>query len=201
MTQSTKKKSTKDTHPHPEAKKKNTDKEKIAELTVQLAAKDAELKDAQDRILRLRAEFDNVRKRLEKERFTMSYSAEERLLLEILPVLDSFDRATASFEKTHSADDIFEGLTLIQKQFEGALTRLGVRKVDCRGKAFDAAYQDALLHQESSDAEENTVLDICQQGYTYKDKVIRHAQVVIAKSPAPQDEDGSERANEEISNE
>ncbi|MFH1428798.1 MAG: nucleotide exchange factor GrpE [Candidatus Margulisiibacteriota bacterium] len=160
----------------------------IEELTQQLSAKDEEIKEAKAAVLRLHAEFENFKKRMEKERMGASRYAVEQTLLEVLPVLDSFDRAAASYEKKHSAEDIYNGFQLIQKQFYDTLTRLGVCKIECKGEQFDPNTHDALLHQESAEVPENTILDVCCNGYKYKDKIIRHAQVVIAKKPEVQED-------------
>jgi molecular chaperone GrpE len=146
-----------------------------------LAAKDAEIKELNERLLRLRADFDNIRKRMEREKMSLATLVEEKFLLEVLPILDSLDRAKDSYETTHSAENIYSGLELIQKQFQDTLNRMGVKKIACQGEFFDANLHCAVMSQECNDAADNSIVEVCQPGYTYKDKVIRHAQVIIAK--------------------
>ena len=150
-------------------------------LKTKLADKEQELLAANDQMLRIRAEFDNVRRRMETEKLQTRKLSEEKLLLELLPILDSFDRATDSYQEDHPAKVVFQGLELIHKQFEDTFKKLGVKRIDCLGQKFDPNFHDAMLNQDSTEHEENTILNVCRQGYSFKDKIIRHAQVIIAK--------------------
>ena len=166
--------------------------QEIEELRKQLADKEQLYKESQEKILYLRAEFENYKKRVERDQASMSALAKEYVLLAILPVIDSFDRAAASYECTHSSEEILKGFGLIHKQFNDTLTRLNVQKIECHGQAFDPACHDAMMHQETDTAPENTILDVCQPGYKLNDKIIRHAQVIIAKKPEEKKEEGEE---------
>ena len=169
--------------PTKEKAKGKKENHELAELRKQLAEKEQLYKEGQEKILYVRAEFENYKKRMERDQAGIAAYAKEHLLLAILPVIDSFDRAATSYASTHSADDILKGFQLIHKQFIDTLTRLNVEKVECKGQAFDPACHDAMMHQETDTAPENTIIDVCQPGYKYGDKIIRHAQVIIAKKP------------------
>jgi molecular chaperone GrpE len=150
-------------------------------LKEQVAAKEEQLAQAKEAVLRLRADFDNLRKRSITEKEQIARRAREDVIAQILPVMDSFDRSLKSFEENHEAEQVFSGFMLIHKQMQDALKKLGVHKLDCAGQPFDANKHDALFHQESAEPPD-TVLGVCQAGYIYNDKVMRPAQVILAKA-------------------
>ena len=158
-----------------------TESDPVAPFTAQLTAREKEIQEQQNRYLRLQAEFSNYKTRSEKEKTELYKAVVERVIAGILPALDSFDRATNGYDQSHSAEDMYKGLLLIQKQFEDALAGLGVKRMQCVGVPFDPHLHEALLHQEDASNPEHTVVGICQNGYVYGDKVIRHAQVVVSK--------------------
>ncbi|MBU0579911.1 MAG: nucleotide exchange factor GrpE [Candidatus Margulisbacteria bacterium] len=140
------------------------------------------LKKEKDSYLRLRAEFDNYRKRMALEQEDFTKYAASNFILEVLPILDSFERAQKSFEKhKDEVDEIIKGTALIHKQFEDILKKMGVEKIDCLGKSFDPNLHEAVMQQESADKEENTILEEVQPGYMLQGRMLRHAMVIVSK--------------------
>lgn len=172
-----------------EKPKSKKESQELANLRKELANKEQLYKESQEKILYVRAEFENYKKRIERDQAGIAAYAKEHVILSILPVLDSFDRAAASYENTHSAEDILKGFQLIHKQFLDTLARLNVSVIDCKGHQFDPTCHDAMLHQQTADAPENTIIEVCQPGYKFQDKIIRHAQVIIAKQPEIKEEE------------
>jgi molecular chaperone GrpE len=146
------------------------------------AAAQAEL---EDKLLRVAADFDNYKKRAARERAEYVTLANERLVKELLPVLDDLERALAAVGE-HQEAAVEEGVRLVHRSLATLLERNGVKEIDAVGK-FDPHVHEALLSQ-PSDAEEGSVIDVVQKGYTLGDRVVRPARVVIAA--ASQESDG-----------
>ena len=141
----------------------------------------------EDRLLRLAADFDNFKKRAARERQEYVVLANERLIGELLPVLDDLERALAAAEQ-HEEAQLEDGVRLVHRSLASLLERNGVKQIDTEGK-FDPHVHEALLSQ-PSDAEEGSVIDVVQKGYTIGDRVVRPARVVIAAAPPEQESDG-----------
>lgn len=141
-----------------------------------------ELKKEKDSYLRLRAEFDNYRKRMAQEKEDFAQYAASAVLLELLPIVDNFERAQHSFEKhKDDTDEIIKGVALIHKQMEDLLKKTGVEPIECQGKPFDPVTMEAIMQKEVTEGEDTIVLEVVQQGYRVKDKLLRHAMVVVSK--------------------
>ena len=140
-----------------------------------------------DRLLRLAADFDNYKKRAARERQEYVAFANERLLKELLPILDDLERALDAAEE-HQEAQLEEGVRLVHRSLAGLLERQGVKEIATEG-AFDPHVHEALLAQPSEDAESGAVIDVVQKGYTLGDRVVRPARVVIASAPAAQEPD------------
>jgi molecular chaperone GrpE len=137
-----------------------------------------------DRLLRLAADFENYKKRAAREREEYVAHANERLVKDLLPILDDLERALAAAEQ-HQEAQLEEGVRLVHRSLAQLLQRNGVKEIATEGK-FDPHVHEALLSQ-PSEAEEGSVLDVVQKGYTLADRVVRPARVVIA---GPQESDG-----------
>jgi len=141
------------------------------------------LKDTHERLLRTAAEFDNFKKRAQKERDDAAKFGNERLLKDFLPVMDNLERALDHAEQ-HDLQQVIEGVKLVQKLFETTLGRHGVTGFSAVGKPFDPAVHEALMQQES-DEPANTVLSEMAKGYKLHDRLVRPAAVVVAKARTP----------------
>ena len=132
-----------------------------------------------DSYLRLAADFDNYRKRMAREHAELSQRANERLLNELLPVLDDLERALEAAAE-HEEAKLEEGVRLVHRSLLGLVERHGLTEIDTEG-AFDPHVHEALLAQPGEGAEEGSVLQVLQKGYRLGDKVIRPARVIVAE--------------------
>ena len=139
--------------------------EKIEELT--------------DRLTRQMAEFDNFRKRTEKEKANMYAIGAKDIIEKILPVVDSFERGLATVENPEE-DPFADGMNKVYKQFTTALDELGVTVIEAVGKEFDPNLHNAVMHVEDEEAGENIVVEEFMKGYMYKGSVVRHSMVKVA---------------------
>jgi len=133
-----------------------------------------------DRLLRLAADFENYKKRAARERQEYVSLANERLIGELLPILDDLERALAAAEE-HQEGQLEDGVRLVHRSLAALLERHGVKLIETEGK-FDPHVHEALLSQ-PSEAEEGSVIDVVQKGYRLGDRVVRPARVVVAASP------------------
>ncbi len=138
-----------------------------------------EPQEADDRLLRLAADFDNYKKRAARERQEYVQLANERLIGELLPVIDDLERALAAAEQ-HEEAQLEEGVRLVHRSLAALLERHGVQTIETEGK-FDPHVHEALLSQPSEEAESGAVLDVVQKGYKLGDRVVRPARVIVAE--------------------
>jgi molecular chaperone GrpE len=132
-----------------------------------------------DRLLRLAADFENYKKRAARERAEYVALANERLLTELLPVLDDLERALAAAEE-HEEAQLEQGVRLVHRSLASLLERNGVIEIDVTAK-FDPHVHEALLSQPAEDREQGDVLDVVQKGYKLGDRVVRPARVIVAE--------------------
>lgn len=134
-----------------------------------------------DRVARQQAEFENYRKRAEKEKSDFKEFAVADSLKGLLPIIDNFDLALKS--QSSAEGDLRKGVELIRKQMEDFLTKLGVQPVKSVGEHFDPHLHEAIEMVESEDAEDGTVLQELQRGYRFKERLLRPAMVRVARNP------------------
>jgi molecular chaperone GrpE len=158
--------------------------EAMGELEERLAQLEAERDERVDDLKRVAADFENYRKRVARDQESLVARAHERLVKELLPVLDDLERALAAAEE-HEEAKLEEGVRLVHEELKSALKREGVAEIETNGR-FDPHVHEALLSQ-PSDAEEGSVIEVVQKGYRLGDRVVRPARVVVA---APQETDG-----------
>ena len=159
----------------------------LADLGAELASIKKERDENLDRLLRKAAEFDNYRKRTEREKLETFWQARSSVITEILPVVDGFERALEGLSEAASANPELnqykEGVHLLYKQLKDALARLGVTAMEAQGEEFDPHLHEALVREESSNHQENTIIEVLQPGYFFKDRLLRPAKVKVAISP------------------
>ncbi len=147
-------------------KKKDKKDEKIEELT--------------DRLTRQMAEFDNFRKRTEKEKSQMYEIGAKDIIEKILPVVDNFERGLATAEEKDKEDPFVQGMDKIYKQLMTTLDGIGVKPIEAVGQEFNPDFHNAVMHEENEEAGENIVTEEFQKGYMYRDSVVRHSMVKVA---------------------
>jgi len=139
-----------------------------------------DLAGVQDRLLRTAAEFDNYRKRIDRERRDLSDYGASDVLPELLPIIDNLERALIT---PGAEDDAFrKGVELIHKQMLDLLRKRGVREIDATGTMFDPKYHNAVIHEESSEHPDGEVIQELQRGYMLGERLLRPAMVKVAKS-------------------
>lgn len=142
---------------------------------------DAKAKDLQQQILRLHADFDNTKKRLEKDKQEAIRFSNERLLIELLPVMDTLDRAMASLSEGHDPEKVKQGLKIAQSEMHELLEQHGVTLVKSVGQEFDPNLHEAVTMVETQDAKDGSVIDEIQKGYLLNGRLLRPSLVKVAK--------------------
>lgn len=142
--------------------------------------KDIAIADLTDRLKRSMAEFDNFRKRSDKEKATMFDMGARSIAEKILPVVDNFERAMVAAPKEGDGKAFADGITMIYNQLKKTLEDLGVKPIDCVGQPFDPNFHNAVMHVEDESLGENVVAEELLKGYMYKDSVLRHSMVKVA---------------------
>lgn len=141
-----------------------------------------EIEELNDKYLRLAAEYDNYRRRTLKEKMELAKSAGEDILINILPVMDDFERGLASIDKAKEVDAIKEGVLLIYNKFKEFLKQRGVKEIEAKEKEFDTDLHEAVTKIPAPSEElKGKVVDVIEKGYLLNDKVIRYAKVVIGE--------------------
>ena len=142
--------------------------------------KDLAIADLTDRLKRSIAEFDNFRKRSEKEKATMFDMGARSVAEKLLPVVDNFERAMLATPSEGEGKAFADGIAMIYNQMTKTLEDLGVKPIDCVGKEFDPNLHNAVMHIEDESLGENVVAEELLKGYMYKDSVLRHSMVKVA---------------------
>ena len=154
----------------PDDKDVQTDDKQIEDLT-------AQLDDLRKRNL---AEFENFRKRTEKEKSTMFDMGAKSVLEKLLPIIDNFERGFAGLSEEQMSDPFVSGMDMVYKQLVKALADMGVEPIEAVGKPFDPNLHNAVMHVEDENLGENTVAQEFQKGYLYHGSVVRHSMVQVA---------------------
>lgn len=161
-----------------EERKEPTPLEKIQG---ELAEKSREAAEYFDKWLRLRAEFENFKKRMQKEKADLMKFGHESLLKSVLPIVDNLERAVDHGKSVKENTSLLEGLEITLKQFLNTLERFGVRPIFAVGEVFDPEKHEAVS-QEESDQEPNRVISEIQKGYLFHDRLLRPAKVIVSKA-------------------
>ena len=142
--------------------------------------KDEKIDELTDRLTRQMAEFDNFRKRTEKEKSQMYEIGAKDIIEKILPVVDNFERGLGSMSEEDKATPFAEGMEKIYKQLMTTLDGIGVKPIEAVGQEFNPDFHNAVMHEESEEVGENIITEEFQKGYMYRDSVVRHSMVKVA---------------------
>lgn len=165
----------------------------IEKLKLALEQKTKEAEEAQNSYLRSHADFENYRKRMQRELADFRKYANEQMAAEILTVVDHLGLAIKHAAETGETNDgLRQGVELVYKQLRDALDKFGVKPFPAEGEPFDPAKHDAMMQVVTDEAPENIVVQVFQDGYLYHDKVLRHAKVGVAKKPATKESETTE---------
>ena len=166
------------------------------ELTLvraQLVAQEALAKEKDDLLLRERAELENFKRRMQREKSESLRFASEPLLRDILPVIDNLERAIAHAKESQGSQALVEGVELVLRSLLDTIGRHGVSRVKAKGEAFDPSLHEAVVQVENPELAPNTVLDEHQAGYQLHDRLLRPAMVSVSKAP-PQKKEEEEKS-------
>ena len=151
--------------------KQQTELKKVKEENIQF----------KDQLLRKAAEFDNYRKRTERDFLDRIQNSNQRLITDLLPVLDDFERSIDHAKDIENSDVLIEGFELVYKKMSSILEKEGLKHIKAVGQEFDPDQHDALMQMDSDSHESGTIIEEHLKGYHLNDKVIRHSQVLVAK--------------------
>jgi len=161
-------------------KKESKPSKEVQELKELLSGKIDELSELNDKYLRLLAEYDNYKKRTAKEKEALKVDSVGDAVTSLLPIIDNFERAIASFTDADKETDFFKGVEMIYNQTKDAFIKLGVEEIKSLGEEFNPELHNAIMHIEDETVADNTVVEEFQKGYTYGGKVIRYSMVKVA---------------------
>ena len=142
--------------------------------------KDEKIEELTDRLTRQMAEFDNFRKRTEKEKSQMYEIGAKDIIEKILQVVDNFERGIAAVPEEEKSNPFAEGMEKIYKQLMTTLEEIGVKPIEAVGQEFDPDFHNAVMHVEDEEVGENIITEEFQKGYLYRDSVVRHSMVKVA---------------------
>ncbi len=163
-----------------EKKEQTKTKSKSKKADKALLEKEKEIAELKDTYLRLLAEYDNFKKRTQKEKEAIYVDSVGDTVTALLPVIDNFERALASFSDEEKEKDLFKGIEMIYNQTIETFEKLGVQKIEALGCEFDPLRHNAIMHIDDESIADNIVVEEFQKGYTYRDKVIRYSMVKVA---------------------
>jgi len=170
---------------HPNNKETQKDEK---ELLKELENTKKQLEEEKDRFLRLNAEFDNFRKRIQKEKEEFVKFANEKLILELIDVLEALERGMENAKNTENKDTLIEGMDLVYKQFKNVLEKNGLTQIKALGEKFDHYKHEAMMQTITDEYDEDTVLEEFARGYMLNGKVIRYSKVRVSKKKKSEDE-------------
>lgn len=154
-----------------------TESENLEERVAELEEKNGELND---RLLRRAAEFENYKRRTDNEKTALFKYAAEPFILKVLPIYDDLKRSMEHIDDDN-LESVREGFKMITDKFAQVLDGQGVKKMETVGEEFNYEYHEALLQQPSNDVPANIIIEEVESGYTYKDKVLKHAKVIVSQ--------------------
>jgi molecular chaperone GrpE len=167
---------------------------KIAELEMQV-------KDWQDKLLRKAAEFENYKRRTENDQFNLINYAAESFIIKLLPIVDDFERTLEHIDDIDNNKSVKDGIKLVYEKLLKVLNDQGIKKMQTKGQPFNVDYHDALMQRKDDSVPDHTVLDEIESGYLYRDKVIRHAKVIVSEESSSDDNQISNEGSGESSTE
>jgi molecular chaperone GrpE len=177
---------------HPTGKEKKKTSEKVQELERKIIELEEEKRDWNERWARTAAEYDNYRKRTQKERVDLIKRANENLLEELLGILDDFENALSTDPSKGDMSAFVQGMQLIHDKIVGVLNKKGLEKIIAVAEPFDPNLHEAMMVEYSTEIPENHIIHEIQKGYTLDGKVLRPSKVIVSKGPSEGEEEGGQ---------
>jgi molecular chaperone GrpE len=167
---------------HDHHKNHKHSEEDVSEENHDVAEQDTKISELNDKYLRLYSDFENFRRRSQKEKYELVQNANEHLLLELLPVYDDFERALENIEKNSLDEVLVEGMRHIFNKLTRVLDNAGLKEIEAKGEKFDPELHEAIAKiPAGKDSMKGKIVDQAQKGYKLNDKIIRHAKVVVGE--------------------
>ncbi len=159
----------------------NTENNQINILEEKVKQLENEVSELKDMLLRKAAEFENYKRRTENDQLNLLKYAAENFIIKLLPVIDDFERSLLHIDNAKDGQSIKEGIKMVYEKMMKVFDEQGVKPIDSVGKPFDVNFHEALMQRKDENVEPHTVLEELEKGYMYKDKVIRHAKVIVSE--------------------
>ena len=176
-------------------KNESDDSAQFEKAEAKIAELETQVKEWNDKFLRKAAEFENYKRRSENDQFNLINYAAESFIIKLLPVVDDFERSMEHIDDIESTKSVKDGIKLVYEKLLKLLSEQGVKKMQTKGEPFNVDYHDALMQKKDDSVPPHTVLEEIESGYMYRDKVIRHAKVIVSEESA----DNSQISNEDTS--
>lgn len=157
-------------------------RDEVDNLKRELEAKEKETKENHDKWLRLNAEFDNFKKRMQREKSDFFKYAGENILRDFLPLMDDLERAVKAVKKNQKVEDFIIGIEMIMNKIKNSLASNWVKQVNCVGQPFDPNKHEAVSKVSTTEHENNTIIEELRKGYMYHDRLLRPAMVIVAEN-------------------
>jgi len=172
-----------------------------AKTEIKIAELEAQVKDWQDKLLRKAAEFENYKRRTENDQFNLITYAAESFIVKLLPIVDDFERTLEHIDDINNNKSVKDGIKLVYEKLLKVLNDQGIKKMQTKGQPFNVDYHDALMQKKDDSVPDHTVLEEIESGYLYRDKVIRHAKVIVSEESSSDDNQISNEGSGESSTE
>jgi molecular chaperone GrpE len=179
----------------------NIDVSQDAEDATKMTELESQVKEWQDKFLRKAAEFENFKRRTENDQFNLINYAAESFIIKLLPVVDDFERSLEHIDEIDNNKAVKEGIKLVYEKLLKVLDEQGVKKMQTKGVPFNVDYHDALMQKKDDSVPSHTVLEEMESGYLYRDKVIRHAKVIVSEESSSDDNQITKEGFQESSSE
>jgi molecular chaperone GrpE len=163
---------------------------KIADLEIQV-------KELQDKLLRKAAEFENYKRRTENDQFNLINYAAESFIIKLLPIVDDFQRSMDHIDDLEKSKSVKDGIKLVYEKLQKLLNEQGVKKMETKGEPFNVEFHDALMQKKDDSVPPHTVVEEIEPGYLYREKVLRHAKVIVSEDS---ENDDNKISNDESNN-
>lgn len=163
------------------ADNENSDSGMIDATDSKIVELESQLKDIQDKLLRKAAEFENYKRRTENDQFNLINYAAESFIIKLLPIVDDFQRSMDHIDDLEKSKSVKDGIKLVYEKLHKLLNEQGIKKMQTKGEPFNVNYHDALMQKKDDSVPSHTVLEEIEPGYIYRDKVIRHAKVIVSE--------------------
>lgn len=177
------------------------DSEMVDDSDTKIAELEMQVKELQEKVLRKAAEFENYKRRTENDQFNLLNYAAESFITKLLPVIDDFERSLQHIDDDSSVDAVKEGIKLVYEKLLKVLDEQGVKKMKVKGEPFNVDYHDALMQRKDDSVPPHTVLEEVEKGYLYRDKVIRHAKVIVSEETSSEENQISDADTKDSSSE